>query len=99
MTKKFAFLILLNVLIINSSKAAEITNVEWNILQDIQVTVYEPSANDLSSARCTAFYIPEDNKPIGGDTGLYRAGIAQVTISVPNSFKKKSLQNFKITCK
>ena len=99
MIKKITFFILLNLLIINPSKAAKITNVEWNVYKEIQVTVYEPSARDLSKARCTAFYIPEDNKPIGGDTGYYRAGISQVTINIPNSFKKKALQNFKITCK
>lgn len=101
MIKKLAFFILLNLLITNPLKAndANITNIEWNVLQDIQITVYNPSAVNLSSANCTVFYIPEDTKPIGGDTGLYRAGIAQVTVSVPNSYKKKNLKNFKIVCK
>jgi uncharacterized membrane protein len=99
MFKKLAFLLLLNLLITNTSKAAEITNVEWDVLRELQVTVYEPSAKDLSYARCTAFYIPEDNKPIGGDTAFYRAGISQVTISVPNSYRGKDLKNFEITCK
>ena len=98
MLKKFAFIVLLNLLISNPSKAAKITNVEWNILQDIQITLYEPTARNLSQAGCTVFYIPEENKPIGGDTGLFRAGIAQVTVSVPNSYKRKDLKNFEIVC-
>jgi len=113
MSKKFVFFVLLNLLITNPSKAnldlgidwsvlegnAKITNVEWSILKDLQITLYEPSARNLSDASCTVFYIPEDNKPIGGDTGLYRAGIAQVKVTLPNSYKIKPLKNFKIVCK
>jgi hypothetical protein len=98
MIKKFAFFILLNVLIINPSKAADITNVEWNSIDYIQVTVYRPDATSSHQAKCVAFHIPENNKPIGGDVAFYSAGIAQVTISVPNSYKRKDLKNFEITC-
>ena len=99
MFKKFTFFIFLNLLIINPSKAADITNVEWNNIDYIQVTVYRPEATSMTKANCVAFYVPEDNKPIGGDNAFYRAGIAQVTISVPNSYKRKDLKNFEITCK
>ena len=99
MVKKITFFILLNLLITNSSKATDITNVEWNSIGYIQVTVYKPDATSMNKAECVAFYIPEDNKPIGGDVAFYSAGIAQVTISVPNSYKRKDLKNFEITCK
>jgi len=105
MFKKLAFFILLNLLITNPSKAFEITNIEWNILNHIQITIYDPTARNLKQANCTVFYIPEENKPIGGDAGLFRAGIAQVTVDVPKSYRttytgeEMYLKNFKITCK
>jgi hypothetical protein len=110
--RKLSLFILLNLLITNPSKAnldlginwnilegnAKITNVEWSIIKTIDVTVYDPSINDLTMANCTAFYIPEDNKPIGGGKAYYEAGISQVTIRVPSSYKKKDIKNFKIDC-
>lgn len=99
MFKRFVFFVLLNLLITNPSKALEITNIEWNILKYIEVTVYEPNAKAYDSVSCTAFYKPENNKPIGGSDGLYKAGIAQVNINLPGSYEKKNLSDFKIICK
>jgi len=100
MFKKIAFLLLLNLLITNPSKALEVTNVEWSSLgSNISVTVYDPEITDLTTANCTAFYIPENNKPIGGGRNFYEAGISQIIVSVPSSFKKKNIKDFKITCK
>ena len=99
MIKKIFFFILLNLLITNTSKAVEITNVQWNSIDYLLVTVYNPNTQELGKAKCTAFYIPEDNKPIGGGENYYSAGIAQVTIKVPNSYKRKDTKNFKIICK
>ena len=99
MFKKLTFFFLLNLLITNTSKALEVTNVEWSILNNISVTVYDPEITDLTTANCTAFYIPEDNKPIGGGRNFYEAGISQISISVPKSYKKLNIKNFKITCK
>ena len=73
----------------------EITNIEWSILNDIQVTVFDSSAYSVS---CTAFYIPENNKPIGGGGATFQGNIAQVRIDVPKSYERKSLSDFKITC-
>ena len=39
MFKKLTFFFLLNLLITNTSKALEVTNVEWSILNNISVTV------------------------------------------------------------
>jgi hypothetical protein len=99
MFRKLIFFFLLNLIITNPLKALEVTNVEWSSLSTIFVTVYDPEITDLTTANCTAFYIPEDNKPIGGGRNFYEAGIAQISISVPKSFRKKDIKNFKITCK
>ena len=99
MFRKLIFFFLLNLIITNPLKALEVTNVEWSSLSTIFVTVYDPEITDLTTANCTAFYIPENNKPIGGGRNFYEAGIAQISISVPKSFRKKDIKNFKITCK
>lgn len=96
MFKKLAFILLLNLLITNPSKAGEITNIEWSVLNDIQVTVYNP--NSSSRVECTALYVPEENKPIGGGSGITRGAIAQVRIDVPPSYEEKNLSDFKILC-
>ena len=97
MIKRFAFFVLLNLLITNPSKAAEITNIEWTVLKDIQVTLYNP--NSTSGIECTALYVPEENKPIGGWSGGTVGAVAQVRIDVPPSYEKKNLSDFKIICK
>ena len=96
MIKKLAFLLLLNLLITIPSKAAEVTNIEWTVLKDIQVTLYNP--NSTSRIECTALYVPEENKPIGGGSGLTVGAVAQVRIDVPPSYEKKGLLDFKIIC-
>ena len=80
----------------SKSYSNEITNIEWTFLKDIQVTLYNPGSQKKAS--CTAFYKPSDNKPIGGAIGFYRGGIAQVNINIPDSYEKKNLVDFKITC-
>ena len=96
MIKKLAFLLLLNLLITTPSKAAEVTNIEWTSLKDIQVTLYNP--NSTSRIDCTALYVPEENKPIGGGSGRTIAAVAQVIIDIPRSYEKKGLLDFKIIC-
>lgn len=109
MIKKFLLIILLNIFTFSNTYSeeinwsvleggAKITNVEWSIIKTIDVTVYDPSINDLTMANCVAFYIPENNKPLGGGRAYYEAGISQVTIRVPSSYKKKDIKNFKIDC-
>ena len=98
MIKKLSLFILLNLLFLNTVKALEITNIEWTVLGDIQVTVYDPE-NYTARVTCTAFYIPENNKPIGGGSASFTARIAQVRIDLPNSYTKKNLNTFKIDCK
>ena len=84
-------------LLTTSSKSAEITNIEWTVIKDIQVTLYNP--NSSSRIECTALYVPEENKPIGGGSGLTIASIAQVKIDVPPSYEKKDLKDFRIICR
>tara|TARA_Y100001970_G_C13424512_1_gene458203 strand:+ start:108 stop:404 length:297 start_codon:yes stop_codon:yes gene_type:complete len=97
--KKFFIIIFLQFFLVNYANSSQITNIEWTILKDIQVTLYKPNARSLDKATCTAFYIPENNKPIGGGFGYYDGGVAQVRISLPRSYNTKILKNFKITCK
>ena len=80
----------------SKSYSNEITNIEWNYSRDIQITLYNPGSS--SKVSCTAFYTPLDNRPIGGAFSFYQGGIAQVNINIPNSYEKKNLVDFKITC-
>ena len=73
MNKIFILFILINLLTTTSSKSAEITNIEWTVLKDIQVTLYNP--NSTSRIECTALYVPEEIKPIGS-SGRTIASIA-----------------------
>ena len=83
---------------ISKSYSNEITNIEWDLAKNIQVTLYNPGSGLREKVSCTAFYKPSDNKPIGGAIGFYRGGIAQVNINIPESYEKKNLADFKITC-
>ena len=95
---KFFIFIFSYFFIANLAYSSQITNIEWTVIKDIQVTVYKPNPESLEKAKCTAFYIPENNKPIGGGESFYNAGIAQVKIDVPKSYEQKILENFKLTC-
>ena len=96
--KKLIAIFLFNLFFLNPVKALEITNIEWTVLGDIQVTIYEAKENDIKIS-CTAFYIPENNKPIGGGFSYTNGNIAQVRIDLPGSYEKKNLSSFKIDCK
>ena len=69
MNKIFILFILINLLTTTSSKSAEITNIEWTVLKDIQVTLYNP--NSTSRIECTVLYVPKENKHIGGSGWSY----------------------------
>ena len=81
------------------SYSLEITNIEWSFLKDIEVTLYNPNAGRYDKASCTAFYKPENNKPIGGESSFFDSGIATVRIDVPGSYERKNLNDFEIKCK
>ena len=94
--KKYILIIIINFITIVHSYSNEITNIEWNILGDIQVTVF--SQNSSNKVSCTAFYLPENEKAIGGDFSFYKGSVAQIVIDVPNSYSKKPISDFKILC-
>lgn len=94
--KKYILIIIINFITISHSLANDITNIEWNILGDIQVTVF--SQNNTGKVSCTAFYKPENEKAVGGNYSYYRGSVAQITIDVPNSYNNKLISDFKILC-
>jgi len=93
--KKILAMVVVSLFTFTNAFSKEITNIEWSILDDIQVTVFE---NSMGRVSCTAFYIPENNKPIGGGSASFSGNVAQVRIDVPKSYHRKSLSDFKITC-
>ena len=64
--------------------AGEITDMEWNILDNIVVTYYSGTS---AIVNCTAFN--SKNKPIGGGNAISMGGVARVQIDVPTKYEGK----------
>lgn len=71
--------------------AGEVTDKEWNVLDDLVVTYYSGSSGFVD---CTAFN--SANKPIGGGSSPAQGGVARVSIDVPKKYVGKDLR---VSCK
>ena len=71
--------------------AGEVTDKEWNTIDDLVVTYYLGSSGWVD---CTAFN--SANKPIGGGKSLAAGGVARVSIEVPKKYVGKDLR---VSCK
>jgi len=67
-------------------QAGEITDKEWNIIDNLVVTYFKGSNGMVN---CTAFN--EKNKPIGGGAAPALGGVARVQIDVPKKYVGKNL--------
>jgi hypothetical protein len=74
--------------------AGEVTDMEFNILDDLSVTYFDNRSNHLDRIGCIAYN--SKGKPIGGGTGYARAKIAVVTIDVPKKYV--GLKDLKVVC-
>lgn len=70
--------------------AGEVTDKEWNIIDNLVVTYYSGSSDYVD---CTAFN--SANKPIGGGASPAAGGVARVSIAVPKKYVGKDL---KVSC-
>ena len=68
------------------SHAGEITDMEWDILNDLKVTYYVGKIGQSIKVDCTA--LNEQKKPIGGGFSYTKGGVAVVHISVPAKYQK-----------
>ena len=71
--------------------AGEVTDKEWNVLDNLVVTYYSGSPGSID---CTAFN--SANKPIGGGSSRAKGGVARVSIDVPKKYVGKDLR---VSCK
>ena len=74
--------------------AGEVTDMEFNIIDYLEVTYFESKSSHLDRIACTVYN--SQGKPIGGDTGLAKAKVAVVTIKVPKKYV--GLKNLKVDC-
>ena len=74
--------------------AGEITDMEFNIIDYLEVTYYDPNGDYVDRIACTAFN--SKGVPIGGGTDLMSAKIAVVMIKVPKKYVGKL--NLKVEC-
>ena len=68
--------------------AGEITDKEWNIIDDLVVTYFENGATDR--ADCTARN--QQGEPIGGGFGYFRGSVERVSIKIPKKYVGKNLE-------
>ena len=88
MKKKFLWGISLSLLCVSSNAfAGEVTDLEWNSIDQIVVTYWSGSSGIFS---CTAFN--SKNIPIGGGEAYAAGGIARVSITVPKKYVGKELE-------
>ena len=73
------------------SVSGEITDMEWNILDDLVVTYYSGSSQKVE---CTAF--SPSGSPIGGGYAYPQGGVARVSISTPKKYVGSKL---KVKCR
>ena len=66
--------------------SGEITDTEWNVLNQLVITYYSGTS---SKVECTVFN--NQNKPIGGGFGFASGGVARVSVSVPKKYKNAKL--------
>jgi hypothetical protein len=74
--------------------AGEITDMEFNIIDYLEVTYYDPNGVYIDRIACTVFN--SKDIPIGGGTGLIKAKIAVVDIKVPKKYVGKL--NLRVDC-
>jgi len=72
------------------SVAGEVTDLEWNILNQLVVTYYKGSSSLGTTAECTAFN--DSGNPIGGGIDLVQGGVARVSINVPKKYVGQKLR-------
>ena len=74
--------------------AGEITDMDWDILNDLKVTYYVGKIGQSIKVDCTA--LNEQKKPIGGGFSYTKGGVAVVRISVPAKYQNSD--KLKIDC-
>ena len=91
--RRFIFwLFLFSFVNINYSISGEITDLEWSIINRLEVTYY--SGTNSTKINCTAF--TKDDLPIGGNFSYTSGGVARISIEVPQKYQRKKL---KVSCK
>ena len=78
----------------SKSFAGEITDLEWDVLNDLKVTYFVGKSGQMIRVDCTA--INEQKKPIGGGFNFSEGGVAVVRISVPSKYQNSD--KLKISC-
>ena len=68
--------------------SGEVTDLEWDFLDDLIVTYYIGSNTD-TIINCTAF--TDDDLAVGGGSSYTSGGIARVRIKVPTKYQGDSL--------
>lgn len=71
--------------------AGEVTDMEWNVLDNLVVTYYAGSSKWV---RCTAFN--SNGSPIGGGEAMTKGEVARVSIDTP---KKYVGQKLRVKCR
>ena len=88
MKKIFFGMLFLSFFNVNSLIAGEITDMEWDIIDDLIVTYYTGS-NKKASVNCRVYSV--EDKVIAGASGYADAGVARVRIDVPKKYVRKKL--------
>ena len=76
---------------VSATEAGEITDLEWNILGQLEVTYYVGASGQSRRVDCTVSNA--EKKPIGGGYGYAQGGVAVVRVGIPKKYQgNKGLQ-------
>ncbi|MDA9096933.1 hypothetical protein N9J50_01220 [Methylophilaceae bacterium] len=89
---KASFILITSLSFSMPTLAGEITDMEWNFLQQLIVTYYK--SGGAGQVNCTAWN--QERKAIGGGSGFYSGNIARVSITTPTKYVGKNLS---VSCK
>jgi hypothetical protein len=93
-SKNKLFLLCFVISFFPKSFAGEITDLEWDVLNDLKVTYFVGKSGQMIRVDCTA--TNDQKKPIGGGFSFSKGGVAVVRISVPSKYQNTDKLN--ISC-